>query len=106
MKADPHCHWCRRPLFYSPVVRGLPMPEDFPTLDHLNDKIFVKKRPILNGVETIVLSCPPCNWGRASVRQLKYYVISMWKAGAFPSPFRWVGTTLKFVRKQRRTPKL
>lgn len=104
MKSDPHCHWCRKPLKYSFKSGGM-LPDDFPTLDHLNDRILVKKRPIYYNKEVTVLSCPPCNYTRASIRVLQYWLIAAWKSGAFPYPFRWVGYTLKFVRGQKRTNK-
>jgi hypothetical protein len=53
-KRNPHCYWCGKRLKWEKT-----------TIDHLNSRVAGKKRPRINGVETTVLSCRPCNQSRA-----------------------------------------
>lgn len=98
MKLDPHCFWCKRKLSLYYYLSDGKLPDDFPTIDHLNSREVKRYRP-LHGVR--VLSCPPCNVGRARELQQKYIWVTRWKAANFPFPFRWVGKILQVYRSKK-----
>lgn len=81
MKEDPHCHWCRRELKTQPHNSGK-IPDDFPTLDHMNSRVkYPKGRPARG---KIVLACPPCNTKRAMLEQHENMFRHMWNSRCFP----------------------
>ena len=104
MKDDPHCHWCRRTLRSYPdypACSGQRMPDDFPTIDHLNSRLW-GARPETKGKRTLVLSCPGCNNRRNVEEARKYIWITRWKSASFPRYLNWLNRTLRQWRKIRR----
>lgn len=97
MKKNPYCNWCGKFLIYTKKNGGV-LPNNYPTLDHLNDR-FLKKRPCEHF--TIVLSCPPCNVNRSMEIVRKHKIKNMYKSGAFPFPFNWLGKLLRYFRKRK-----
>lgn len=95
MKEDPHCYFCRRELRMS-ETKGGPIPDDFPTLDHLNDRFTFSKRPEKHF--SLVLACKKCNEGRSRRIVSSNRSKARWKSGAFPFPFRWFGKLVKLYR--------
>lgn len=74
MEIDPNCYWCRKPLKESPIDKEKPgtVPEDYPTLDHLNTKHGGKRAGGNNKKgstpkEATVLSCLKCNSFRGQI---------------------------------------
>jgi len=74
LKQDPHCLWCGCEVEYFIPKKFERLPDNFATIDHLNDKILERKRPEpikkINGRTifciTTVLSCKKCNEERAN----------------------------------------
>ena len=102
MKKDPHCHWCGKELHlygnWANVQRQLRkgdprrrLPDDFPTIDHLYDRVNGRRRPSgLYGYEqTLVLACPACNEGRASAKELSEIWKKRWVSNSWPRWCRW-----------------
>lgn len=105
MEKDPHCHWCRRPLklypnYGKPHTRGMRMPADYPTIDHLKSRLFGPRQEVHMKQKTLVLSCPECNVRRSKEEQQRHIWRTRWKSGTFPFPLQWVGKLLKWYRKQ------
>lgn len=97
MKEDPHCHWCRRPLSMGKSVpNGGPLPEDYPTIDHLNDRINNRIRP--KEPFSVVIACRACNEGRANTKIANMKWTQRWKSGTFPGRLKFVGYLLRWWR--------
>ena len=64
MEQDPHCYWCHCEVVYFLQKGGGKMPDNFATLDHLNDRILGGPRPVRG---QIVLACLRCNNERAAI---------------------------------------
>jgi len=62
------CHWCKRPMLAPGTyvgVKGVRMPDDVCTLDHLDSRLN-PLRGKLNGCVRRVAACAKCNGERAS----------------------------------------
>ena len=67
MEKYPFCYWCAMYLVYVKIDGG-PLPDDFPTIDHINSRLMHPDgRP---KVGVIVLSCPGCNQDRNRQEQV------------------------------------
>lgn len=107
MEKHPFCHWCNRPLKlypdYPEKYQNKPMPEDYPTIDHLNSKTGLKKRPDPKmKARTLVLSCPSCNNNRAKKEMQTNIWVTRWKSCAFPYYLKWFEKLLRWYRKNSR----
>lgn len=81
--ADNHCYYCNRELTWEES-----------TLEHLNSRVLRDKRPIAQGITT-VLSCGPCNQHQAKTEMLSMPKSYWWKKSRqFPN-WRKRGLTLK-----------
>ena len=103
MEKDPQCNWCRKKLkMYEdyPSKKYKKMPDDFPTIDHLKSRLSGKRVDVKMKERTLVLSCPTCNHEvRNKADSKKHRLKVMYKSGAFPKPFRWLGKIIKFFRR-------
>lgn len=101
MAECPFCYWCGRALrLYDKGEVPKKLPDDFPTIDHLNTR-FKGERPDLNmKEETWVIACPKCNNERSKNELRSNKFRQWWKSGSFPFPFRWFGHLLKKYRKR------
>jgi hypothetical protein len=101
LEKDPFCYWCRKPLVLiqlPPNLKG-PIPDNFPTIEHLNSR-FLGKRPKADfKTKTLVLACPPCNFERGRLEVAKHPFRQHWKSSSFPPPFEWLGWPLKRYRR-------
>lgn len=106
MVLDPYCHWCRRRLTYYHRFqhsKTKPLPEDFPTLDHLFSRNIQTRQQAKERNKHIVLACRSCNAQRAA-KELKAHPWKQhWKSGFFPPPLRIVGHLLHAVRAFRKS---
>jgi len=87
-KKDPHCFWCGCEVIYFSLAIGQKVPNNFATLDHLNDRT-VGDRPDLGQIETTVLSCQKCNNSRASKKVDSLPREFLWsKSGRYPLGYK------------------
>lgn len=99
MAIDPKCHWCHRKLKLYPGFKQSkdnPLPDDFPTLDHIYSKWIAPTGMKRN--KYIVLACKKCNEDRALAEQRHSDFRRYWKSGSFPPPYRFLGHVLQAVR--------
>lgn len=104
MEEHPFCSWCPKRLKMYPdgwkPEDGCGLPNDFPTIDHIYSRFwFWNGRPQVYGRgQSLVLSCPPCNQGRAKRDEQEHIWRHRWKTGSFPPPLRWVGYAIMGCR--------
>ena len=104
-KKNPHCNWCGRKLTWYDMPHPARLPNDFPTLDHLNSRsMYPKGRPVTHQ-ESTVLACKPCNQRRGVVENKVMtksmpMLIRRWKCATFPKQLWFVNVLLLIIRRK------
>lgn len=98
---SPYCHWCNRPVFEYPHVRGRKVPDDAATVDHLVSRYWGKRPNVFGRQKTLVLACFQCNGLRSKQETASISKWRLWfRAKSFPGRLSFINRFLKgFNRK-------
>jgi hypothetical protein len=99
LKQDPHCFWCRKPVFYRRVRNnhGV-LPHNFATIDHLNTRMH-GKRPERG---RLVLACHVCNQRRNKEEMLKNRKMLQWRCASLPWYLEPINIIIRVRNKHRK----